>query len=266
MKRIPIRLFFVLLSLAVFGLMMVNSGYGKIDPETIVGIWLLDDGQGKVAVDSSKNANDGKITGGQWVVGKFGKAMEFDGKADNIEVPDAKGLDAIPQITVLCWVNYGKEPPQNYAPVGKEPLYRFIIGKGSSGHFVAATAANGWYSAGTVASGGGITPGEWHHLAGTYDGTKVRFFVDGILAGEGPQNIVGDILDNAAGFTMAKTIANNVDFFGGVIDDVAVFNVALNLEDIKNVMSIGLENAIAGKSAVSNHGKLSVTWASIKKY
>jgi hypothetical protein len=71
-----------------------------------------------------------------------------------------EGLDAIPQITVVTWVKYDKEPPQNYAPVGKEPLYRFIIGKGVSGHFVAATTGNAWYSAGTVASGGGITPSD----------------------------------------------------------------------------------------------------------
>jgi hypothetical protein len=264
MYRTLTRLSLLLLCLVVFCFMMVDRSYSKIDPETVVGVWLLDDGQGKTAVDSSKNAYDGKITGGQWVAGKFGKALEFDGKTDNVEVPDAKELDAIPQITVVCWVNYGKEPPQNYAPVGKEPLYRFIIGKGGSGHFVAATAANGWYSAGTVASGAGITPGEWHHLAGTYDGNKVRFYVDGKLAGEGPQNIAGDLLDNGAGFTIAKTTANNVDFFAGVIDDIAVFKVAISEEDIKNIMAVGLANAIAGKAAVSDHGKLSSTWASIK--
>jgi hypothetical protein len=258
------RLSLLLLSLVIFSFTMADKVYSKIDPETVVGVWLLDDAQGKVAVDSSKNAYDGKITGGQWVAGKFGKALEFDGKTDNVEVVDAKELDAIPQITVVCWVNYAKEPPQNYAPVGKEPLYRFIIGKGGSGHFVVATAANGWYSAGTVASGAGITQGEWHHLAGIYDGNKVRFYVDGKLAGEGPQNIAGDILDNAAGFTIAKTTANNVDFFAGVIDDIAVFKIAISEEDIKNIIAVGLANAIAGKAMVSDHGKLSATWASIK--
>jgi len=266
MKRIQIRLFLVLLSLTVFNLMMVNKGYCKIDLETVVGVWLLDDGQGKIAVDSSQNAYDGKITGAKWVDGKFGKALEFDGKTDNVEVPDAKGLDAVSQMTVVCWVNYDKEPPQNYAPVGKEPLYRFIIGTGSSGHFVLATTNNGWYDAGTVASGAGITTGEWHHLAGTYDGTKVRFYVDGKIAGEGPQNVSGDVLDNAAGFTMAKSIANNVDFLGGVIDDVAVFNVALSGDDIKVIMANGLGNSLAGKIAVSNNGKLVANWALIKAY
>ncbi len=266
MKGTKLKLNLIILSFVIFSLMMVNNGYSKIDPETVVAMWLLDDGGGKAAFDSSNNAYEGKVTGGNWVAGKFGKALKFDGKTDNVEVPDAKGLDAVPQISVLCWISYDKEPPQNYAPVSKEPLYRFIIGKGASGHFVLATTANGWYSNGTVASGGGMTIGEWHHLAGTYDGTKVRFYVDGKLAGEGPQEIVGDVLDNAAAFTMAKSIAANVDSFEGIVDEVAVFNVALSVDDIKTIMAIGLADAVAGKIAVSEHDKLVSTWASIKAY
>jgi hypothetical protein len=266
MKKMKVNFGLMVLSFVIFSLMMANNGYGKIDPETVVATWLLDDGGGKAAVDSSKNAYEGKVTGGDWVAGKFGKALKFDGKTDNVEVPDAEGLDAVSQISVLCWISYDKEPPQNYCPVGKEPLYRFIIGKGASGHFVLATAVNGWYTAGTVASGAGMTIGEWHHLAGTYDGAKVRFFVDGTLAGEGPQNIAGDVPDNAAAFTMAKSIAANVDSFEGIVDEVAVFSVALSVDDIKTIMAIGLANAVSGKVAVSEHGKLISTWASIRAY
>ncbi len=258
------RLAVLCFSLSVISLVIAGQGHCKIDPGTVVAMWLLDDGQGKTAADSSDNANDGNISGSDWVAGKFGSALEFDGGTDNVEAPDAEGLDATPQITVVCWTRYDKEPPQNYAPVGKEPLYRFIIGKGGSGHFVVATTGNAWYSAGTVASGGGITAGEWHHLAGTYDGTKARFYVDGKFAGEGPQDISGDVLNNAAGFTMAKSIANNVDYLEGIVDEVAVFSVALSEADIKNIMTVGLEKAIAGENAVSAAGKLNAAWAAIK--
>ncbi len=255
--------------MAFAGLIIINMliavpAYCKIDPETIVAYWLLDEGQGKDATDSSDNDYDGVVTGSNWVDGKFGKALEFDGKTDKVEVVDAEGLDGVPQITVLTWVKYDKEPPQNYAPVGKEPLYRFIIGKGGSGHFVAATTGNAWYSNGTVASGGGMTPGEWHHLGGTYDGTKVRFYVDGKMAGQGPQDVTGDILNNADPFTMAKSIADNVDYLEGAVDEVAVFSVALSEADIKSIMTVGLSGALAGKIAVSNSGKLVSTWANEK--
>lgn len=250
--------------LILTGLLTVSWVYAEIDPATVVAVWLLDEGQGKTAGDLSENANDGNITGSEWVDGKFGKALEFDGGTDQVEVPDAEGLDAIPQITVVTWVKYDKEPPQNYAPVGKEPLYRFIIGKGGSGHFVAATTGNAWYSAGTVASWGGITPGEWHHLAGTYDGVLIKFYIDGKFAGEGPQEVSGDVLNNAAGFTMAKSIANNVDFLEGIVDEVAIFSVALSEADIKSIMMNGLEKVLAGDVSVQPTGKLNAAWAAIK--
>ncbi len=259
MKRI-----LAFLSLILTFLFVAGAVLAKIDPATVVAVWLLDEGQGKTAADSSDSGYEGTVTGGEWVDGKFGKALDFDGKTDKVEVPDAEGLDAVPQITVVCWEKHDKEPPQNYAPVGKEPLYRFIISKGGSGHFVLATTGAAWYGAGTVASGGGMTAGEWHHLAGTYDGKRVKFYVDGKLVGTGPQDISGDVLDNAAAFTMAKSIANNVDFFEGIVDEVAVFKVALGEEDIKSIMTSGLTKAIAGESAVSSGGKLSANWASIK--
>ena len=47
----------------------------------VLGHWKLDEGSGTTAKDSSSNANNGKLTGGpQWVTGKLGKALSFDGK------------------------------------------------------------------------------------------------------------------------------------------------------------------------------------------
>lgn len=259
-----VRLIMVCVSLAVINLMQTGQSYAKIDPQTIVGMWLLDEGAGKDAGDSSENGHDGKVVGSEWVDGKFGKALEFNGKDDYVEVPDAENLDAIPQITVVTWARFDQFPPQHYSPVGKEPVYRFIIGQDGTGHFVVATGNNAWYSGGTVANGDGLKLGQWHHLAGTYDGTLVKFYIDGKFAGKGPQEISGDIVNNAAPFNMAKTIAGNVDYFEGIVDEVAVFSVALTDDDINSIATVGLEKAILGKTAVSPAGKLSITWAAIK--
>ena len=45
----------------------------KIDPKSAAGVWLFDEGSGKVAFDSSDNGYDGKLMGNpKWVDGKFG--------------------------------------------------------------------------------------------------------------------------------------------------------------------------------------------------
>ena len=48
--------------------------------------------------------------------------------------------------------------------------------------------------------------------------------------------------------------------FNGILDEIAIFNIALTEDDIKTIMTEGLERTLA----VSPAGKLSTTWASIK--
>ena len=74
--------------MAVYLLIALPS-FADIDPENIMGMWLFDEGKGGVATDSSKQGNDGEIHGAKWVDGKFGKALEFDGANNWVEVPRA---------------------------------------------------------------------------------------------------------------------------------------------------------------------------------
>ena len=50
--------------------------------------------------------------------------------------------------------------------------------------------------------------------------------------------------------------------FMGIIDDVGIFSKALSADDIKNIMNKGLSSTLA---VVSLSGKLTTTWAEIKK-
>jgi len=54
------------------------------------------------------------------------------------------------------------------------------------------------------------------------------------------------------------------DFFNGLIDDVAIFSVALTESDIEDIVTKGLSDAL-GMTAVSPSGKLVTTWSKIKK-
>ncbi len=78
----------------VFALLFTVSGYAGIDPGTIVGAWLFDDGGGAVAEDSSGNGKDGELAGGaEWVDGQFGGALEFNGTDAWVTVPEIDPLE-----------------------------------------------------------------------------------------------------------------------------------------------------------------------------
>lgn len=105
--KVVIEIFsLVCISLIFISLMFIGQSYAEIDPKTIAGIWLFDDGSGDKAIDSSKNGNDGEIQGDlKWVEeGKFGKALEFPGVDENfVEVPHNKSLD-LTTFSFTLWV------------------------------------------------------------------------------------------------------------------------------------------------------------------
>jgi len=156
----------------------------------IVGLWLLNEDKGDIAFDSSGRGHDGKITDGKWVDGKFDKALQFkDGT--HMEVNDNEDFHFKTEFSVALWANI-EDLPKNHvgipgkghdAPIGsfvfhptklnaKEFELRFYISKGGD-----------WPSV----KSGAIPFGKWHHLAGTYDGSELKVYVDGKLAAKGPQ-------------------------------------------------------------------------------
>jgi len=52
--------------------------------------------------------------------------------------------------------------------------------------------------------------------------------------------------------------------FSGIMDEIAVFDVALTEDDIKSIMNNGLAKALGMVAAVDSSGKLTTTWATIK--
>ena len=84
--------------------MCVGRSEARIDPESIVGIWLFDDVDGVGAVDSSGNELNGEINGApDQVEGVFGDAVEFNGAGDTVEFVGF-GLDfPTDEVTIVSW-------------------------------------------------------------------------------------------------------------------------------------------------------------------
>ena len=97
----------------------------------------------------------------------------------------------------------------------------------------------------------------WVHVAGTLDGKTMRIYVDGELANEVNQS--GKVFSGEAAFQLARH-GSDSGFFAGALDEVALFNRALNPSEIKQAMD-GLEEFIL---AVEPQGKLTTTWGKIK--
>ena len=247
------HLFFSMFVLFTF--MLVVSSYAEIDPNTIAGFWNFDEGAGKVTKDGSKNKIDGDLAGApKWIDGKVGKALEFDGQLDYVDVPNM----ITPEFaTFACW--FKKTGPGSG---GVPRLHSRGAGPWSLEYGIGNTHQPnqlGFYFAFADGSTAGwkmfFEPkeGVWYHTAISYDGTWVRAYVDGEevysakdWAGKKLNKGISRIGGGASG-----------DAFKGDIDEVILFNVAITGDDVKSLMS--------GKwASVAPLDKTATTWGVIK--
>ncbi len=97
----------------VFSIIIILIIIGPVSQAKIITAWLFDEGTGKVVKDDSGNGYDGEITGGKWIDGKFGKALEFD-ISTFVEVKDTKGVFNLSKnLTVMTWA-YNRHTPNLY--------------------------------------------------------------------------------------------------------------------------------------------------------
>jgi len=249
-------------AVVLFAAVISVQSQADIDSGDVVGIWLFNEGSGNDIGDSSGNGHNGEKDGGiKWSDGKFGKALEFPGgSGDYVSIPHDDAL-SLATWTIAVWVKLqakdwqlivqksisGEKNNNNYSLYSKP-------GGGLDFNFLTAGGES------HILNGVGIVADEnWHHIATTYDGEVMYLYIDGELDAENatdaepvfhkdPLVIGGD--DRGAGVQVQ-----------GAVDEVGLFNRALNEEDVQSIMNDGLELV----TAVSVAGKLTATWGSIKK-
>jgi hypothetical protein len=161
-----------LLFTACFCLFLANPLIAQ-DP-SLVGWWKMDEGSGTIATDSSGNGNDGVISGDpEWVTGWFGGALKFDGIDDGVNCGNDAIFDITDEITLAAWVN------ANDVGSGQDNPW---LGKGDTSYMIKNFRTGfdveffiydgGWFSAHYIVDDS--FNGEWHHVAGTYDGSLLQ--------------------------------------------------------------------------------------------
>jgi hypothetical protein len=172
-KEITMKKVLLTLGVVCFSLIAVHMSTAEIDFDTAVGIWLFDEGKGGVAKDTSGEGNDGEVVKAPWVDGKFGKALDFDGKSGCVKT-GAKLLEALEEFTILCWIQSTDDPPARTGLVGQNNAPEF--------GFITTNELSLW----TPSAGLTNNPwkhkhgdGEWHHVGCVATTEYVHTYIDG---------------------------------------------------------------------------------------
>ena len=257
---------YVALLSAILWLVTTQISMG-LDTEDIVALWCFDKGRVTIARDDSGNGHDGTIHGAAWVQGKYGKGLQFDGVRSKVLVPSGDDM-ALEAFTIEAWVKLQPtglwisilmrgHNPRNYALI-LAPADRLD----SDCLFLSLTS--GGKDAWKWLSGGNpVTDNEWHHVAATYDGQFGRLFLDG--EDEGQWGQVGQVLGipDKDAFPAMIGIGNSPQwrhYLKGIMDEVCLWRVALDAEEIQETME-GLREY---SHAVTPQSKLATLWGQVK--
>ena len=250
----------------LLGLLLVFPMYAAhAGVDMAVGIWLFDEGSGDVAIDSSGNGNDAALEGGpEWVDGKFGKAISFDGVSGAGQVEDNDSIDFDgEEITITSWFWWegSGDGWQTFVAKGvccnnpAENYGYFINTGGGHTHFaVSPNGIRGTHNSDTNLFGAQ----EWHFVAVTYDGSKIKSYVDGAQMGEADAS--GPMTPNDNPLRIGHREASS-HWWKGYLDDVGLFKSALTEDEIVSIMDNGLLSTV---TAVDSHGKLATAWSTLK--
>ena len=250
---------FLTISLAAM-ILFISPHATALDTDGLVGAWLFDEGKGEAVTDSSDNGLDGKIAQGKpkWVEGKFDGAMEFGG-ADMVTVPDDDALD-LENFTLAAWVNIPKisgawqivASKENRGPVGRN---YGLFGNINTGviHYSFTTDTT-WKSFDAQTP---VTDGEWHHVAGTYDGSDFKLYLNGEVDAETSPGTEPDTHDNV--FFIGGCDVGGY-WMSGIIDEVVLYDRSLSEKEINDLIEDGMSVALD----VQPGGKLVTTWSRIK--
>ena len=215
-----------------------------------VACWVMEADEDPIA-DESTNSNTAALKGAgepNWAtasppVGSSTGYFDWDGD-DYATVSNDASLDISDnQLTIVHWIypdsNHdggliarrgGDDSVDYHTVVRGTGEFDFFFRKGGEGW--------SWHSADTA-----ISTVAWTHRAVTYDGSNVRFYLDGVADGAPAETDDLDVSDDI--ILLGKSKTTGTWPYSGLMDDAAVFNEVHDSTEINDIMDNGLQPAAA---------------------
>jgi hypothetical protein len=154
--------------------------------KSLVGYWQMEDDPADGVLDSSRYGNYGTVNGESSPTVLMSGEYEFDGVDDCVVVPDSESLD-VDKVTLSAWI-YVDRYKNDQRIVSKEKgkkqpysIYTLLLsGKGEK-RLQMRLGLKGVRKRKTVTSTSKIPRNKWVHVVATFNGKKVRLYIDGKL-------------------------------------------------------------------------------------
>jgi len=183
--------------------------------------------------DSSGNSLNGTAIGNtNFVAGATGLAIEFDGVDGYVDCGNNSSFDITEEITLAAWVNTSDSGNSENNPFITKGDHTYAIKHSTDNNIQFFIYDGGWF---TVNAGVDSSfDGDWRHVAGTYDGSELKIYIDGgIKATTTHEGTIDTGTDNLA---IGTNTEETDRFYNGAIDEVRIYNRALSTAEMLYIM------------------------------
>jgi hypothetical protein len=225
MGELDMRRVVWLLLFALVVLMLATPLWGQCTtPSTGLVGWWPGDGNATDIVGSSNGTAQGGVT---FAPGKVGQAMSFNGTNQFVDLP---AMNLGRTFSLEFWVQ----------PTRTANYQHLISNSFSSANFGALYLRINhleYWQGGTlqVTTPDSVPINAWSHVALTSDGSAVRIYVNGSLAGT--NGALVQTFNNA--LRLGSSIPPESNFFQGLLDEVKLYNRALSAAEIQAIVNAG---------------------------
>ena len=210
----------------------------------LVAAYGFEAGAGSTIHDESANGNHGTLANAGWTSsGAYGGALSVDGSGAGVIVRDSASLHLRQAMTLEAWIN----------PSAVSGAWRDVVYKEVDSYYLSATSTtSGFPAGGGIFNGSGygeafgsaeLQTGRWTHLAATYDGSRLRLYVDGDEVSSIPKT--GTLRSSAKPLDIGGDPVFGQGF-EGLIDEVRIYDVARTEAEIRSDLSTPVVSGTPG--------------------
>lgn len=208
------------------GLTQMKRAPEPCDTYSVIFCMKFDHSSGDFSKDSSNSGNDGTLMFMEdvdWVSGKYGNSLRFDGINEYVAVGDV--VETGNQLTVSAWIRVAATTGTDYF-VGEGQAFR--LGVTAAGDIECWLRGDpGGISDSTITTTTPIIFGQWHFVSCTWNGaTGVRrIYVDGNLEADGTTNVISfDGWSDSNNFAVGVGYVGAGSYFNGDIDEIRIYS------------------------------------------
>ena len=236
---------------------LMNTPVASALPTALAAL-SFDENSGITAADSTGNGHTATLAGSAaWTSsGHTGSAIAMTSSYGSAQLAGTSTLKPTTAISVMAWVYKAAPDPwgtTTYQPAVSKTLTS--TGDSATLYAVAGNNAPGFHvttSAGNAGDGMSSTTSlstGWHHLCGTWDGTTVKLYIDGVL--DSSAALGGTITYDDTYAWEAGGASHYSQSTRGRVDDVRIFGVALSAADITTFMNTPVAGVGGGPASLS---------------